>query len=698
MAPTRPEAASLDARYPESERTLDARYAESERMLHNGGAAGTDEKYDIPLKEFRGPDDEEREKLYEEEGHQSGDETHIEHGRCGVGRCSPAWAQRLANLPLFVMSYGLAGIWMSALGPLLGSQITSIERHLGLSTSNTGLIMSANDIGYLLAVVIGSYVGKQLHIPRTLCVSAIIFGLSSVVMALGKLSQVRAELLSGQNSSNSDDSSQQQYLCSAYTSWVASPSNATPLAEGANHSEAGDVTRPAPGLNWAFWLFMMCAAVGGVVKSYRFPLFTYYVESNVKDSSSSALLLGTSFSAMVFGPPIAILLGAYVSSIHVQLKDTGMSQLDQRWVGAWWIGFLVVGVACIVSALPVMCFPRHVRKELDTPDVRKLKEDPGPVVRKQTLSDLLASLKRILSQPLFVLTLISGLVEAFIGSGAFAFSQKYMEVQFNKSPQQVSVAIGIPVIFTLASGTFLGGLITTRLRMGLRGCVIAGLLRSIALLIIQCLYFVFGCSNTQFYEPGTDTARCECSSESPLFVCGDDQLNYYSPCVAGCTNSSQNSQMFTNCSRLDSDLQQVKPGLCDDGCPYFLYFVATACALAFISCLGIIPSYIQTIRTVKKTDQALAMGTAAFCATLLGTLPSPVVYGKIIDSTCEVWSPVGGYCLLYNKESFRLWFVGVGQVIRVGHVILISVILWLVLVKKFGSPEAGGRNDNSVKK
>ncbi|KAK3736822.1 hypothetical protein RRG08_000573 [Elysia crispata] len=655
-------------------------FPETQRMLLKGTGDKDNEKYDKQV--FSRPENAEREELYADENLHT-DVTHIEHGRCGIGQCTPKWAQKFASLPLFVITYGVAGLWMSAQGPMLGSQITSIERHLGLSTSNTGLILSANDIGYLFAVVVGSYLGKHMHIPRTLCFSAVIFGLTSVVMALGKLTEVRAELVIGQNSSSSEENSQQQYLCSPSTtwgmnssSWDASSSNATKL-DGFPNNESNSVSS-SPALTWAFWLMIVAAVVGGVVKSYRLPLFTYYVESNVKDSSSSALLLGTSFSAMVFGPPLAILIGAYVSSLHVDLKETNMSQLDQRWVGAWWMGFLVVGVACIVSALPVMCFPRHLIQQ-DSKKPKSVKKNST----RQMIADLFSSLKRILKRPLYVLTLFTGVVEAFIGSGAFAFSQKYMEVQFNKSPQQVSMAIGIPIIFTLASGTFLGGLITTRLKMGLRGCIIAGLLRSSALLAIQCLYFVFGCNNTQFAEPTPSLDSCQCDPESLLFVCGDNQVNYLSPCVAGCTNITQN--VFTNCSGIESGLQQVRPGLCDDGCPYFIYFVATGCFLAFLSCLGIIPGYIQIVRTVDKTDQAIAMGASAFCATLLGTLPSPVVFGKIIDSTCQIWSPVGGYCLLYDKESFRFWFFGVGQIIRIGHVILISVLLWLVVIKKIGS-------------
>ncbi|GFS11734.1 solute carrier organic anion transporter family member [Elysia marginata] len=159
----------------------------------------------------------------------------------------------------------------------------------------TGLILSANDIGYLIAVMVGSYVGKQLHIPRALSVSAIIFGLSSVSMALGKLTEVKAGLSIGQNASGlgTEEDSQQQYMCSA-TGFSDGEfffaANVTTLEDTpSNDSDPGG---SSPALPWAFWLMALCSVVGGIVKSYRVPLLTHYVESNVKDNSSSALLLG----------------------------------------------------------------------------------------------------------------------------------------------------------------------------------------------------------------------------------------------------------------------------------------------------------------------------------------------------------------------------------------------------------------------
>lgn len=45
---------------------------------------------------------------------------------------------------------------------------------------------------------------------------------------------------------------------------------------------------------------------------------------------------------------------------------------------------------------------------------------------------------------------------------------------------------------------------------------------------------------------------------------------------------------------------------------------------------------------------------------LFGYIPSPIVFGNVIDSSCLIWKnhcgQQGGFCLLYNIEQFRLRF------------------------------------------
>jgi hypothetical protein len=65
-------------------------------------------------------------------------------------------------------------------------------------------------------------------------------------------------------------------------------------------------------------------------------------------------------------------------------------------------------------------------------------------------------------------------------------------------------------------------------------------------------------------------------------------------------------------------------------------------------------------RSVEEEERSLALGMQFVIFRLFGYIPSPIIFGNVIDSTCLVWKAhcgqEGGFCLLYNIEQFRLRF------------------------------------------
>ena len=41
----------------------------------------------------------------------------------------------------------------------------------------------------------------------------------------------------------------------------------------------------------------------------------------------------------------------------IEYADVDMSQKDPRWVGAWWLGFMIIGAAMLLWTIPVILFP-----------------------------------------------------------------------------------------------------------------------------------------------------------------------------------------------------------------------------------------------------------------------------------------------------------------------------------------------------
>ncbi|KAH3710165.1 hypothetical protein DPMN_069634 [Dreissena polymorpha] len=40
-----------------------------------------------------------------------------------------------------------------------------------------------------------------------------------------------------------------------------------------------------------------------------------------------------------------------------------ISPKDPRWLGAWWLGFLVFGGFALIFSVPTMCFPRYLKSK-----------------------------------------------------------------------------------------------------------------------------------------------------------------------------------------------------------------------------------------------------------------------------------------------------------------------------------------------
>lgn len=58
-------------------------------------------------------------------------------------------------------------------------------------------------------------------------------------------------------------------------------------------------------------------------------------------------------------------------------------------------------------------------------------------------------------------------------------------------------------------------------------------------------------------------------------------------------------------------------------------------------------------------DKSFAQGFVLMATSLFALIPAPIIFGKIIDSTCIIWAQecgMKGACQLYDAQSFRWYF------------------------------------------
>lgn len=105
---------------------------------------------------------------------------------------------------------------------------------------------------------------------------------------------------------------------------------------------------------------------------------------------------------------------------------------------------------------------------------------------------------------------------------------------------------------------------------------------------------------------------------------------------------------------------KLTPGACLRGCTRG--FFAFAIVSSVINLLGIsarIGNLLVNYRCVSKQDKSVTQGLILMLISLFALIPGPIMYGKIIDTTCLVWteqcSGSRGNCQLYDQRKFRYY-------------------------------------------
>ena len=66
------------------------------------------------------------------------------------------------------------------------------------------------------------------------------------------------------------------------------------------------------------------------------------------------------------------------------LIDSDLSNSDPRWIGCWWLGFIIVAFVQIICAVPMLCFPRSI---ITNGDNNKTTEDGNVSQRRIVLQE-----------------------------------------------------------------------------------------------------------------------------------------------------------------------------------------------------------------------------------------------------------------------------------------------------------------------
>ncbi|XP_029634534.1 solute carrier organic anion transporter family member 2A1-like [Octopus sinensis] len=189
---------------------------------------------------------------------------------------SPQPEKKCFNLKSFAVIVGFANLLIYSVSSYLGSQITTIEKQFNLASSDSGLLMSGNDIGFLVASLFLTYLLKDTHRPKLLGISGVLSGLACMICSLPHFVTPKPNAETSSNIS--------VIIVEKELSYCERSMNAN---ETCVQNEVDETTYSK---NIAFGIILMSTFVIGVCKSPRTALTTAYIDDNTESVYTNAYI------------------------------------------------------------------------------------------------------------------------------------------------------------------------------------------------------------------------------------------------------------------------------------------------------------------------------------------------------------------------------------------------------------------------
>lgn len=607
--------------------------------------------------------------------------------RCGYWSCRPRVLQCCNNpkcLLLFLSFFSMAqGFVVNGINNV---STTSVERRFQLPSSRVGMISSSYDLSAAILGIFISFMGSGRQKAKWLAWASLTMAVGSFVMALPHFTSGKYEW--GQN-----------------------------LALACSKEETSlDCNSDSDLQNYLYVLILgqLLHGLGGTT------LYTVGV-SLIDDSvpaSSSPMYIGILYAFASLGPAMGYIIGGQLLEIYVDFDTVPSSEVritsdDPRWIGAWWIGFVIASVLFVIAAIPISLFgaelptAKHVRETR----VSEMHGDDGTMPtplssegrKLRDLKYLPRQVLQLLKTPPFLFITLAGATEGMITSGFATFLPKFIQNQFGVSAGWAAMLTGFMAVPGAAGGQLFGGYLSKRLKLKVKGCIrVAIICSSLAIFISSALWVRCDNNNvagvTKRYSNSSDmvlpqliqSCNEDCGCHTGLYepVCDSEGTQYFSPCHAGCSTKSGDSKSYSSCSCIppapETNVSMVTIGKCQNNCKMLYVFLPLIFVAIFLLFVPSPPAVAATLRCIHDSHRTLGLGLKWFIVRLLGTVPGPILFGAIIDNTCILWREKCGKhasCWIYNNEQLSFNFF-----IFVGSFKVVSIIFFVLAHQLYKPP------------
>lgn len=667
----------------------------------------------------------------DEEPEGDNDDDDIADTQCSLFGWRPAWLQRFATAKFFAINFSIVGILQGAMFTYTVGVISTLEKRYAFESSISGFILIADNFSSMIASPIIGYLGSKYNRSAIIAVGEFIVALAGLANYIPYYIYGARSHLANRDSGRSvfaNSTVSSSANSAAFSNFeLCSADNADPECSSGAHAT----------VILAVVIFWISSFLNGLGYTAFYTIGLPYIDDNIP-KKNSAMYISFIASIRLCGPTLGFLLSSFCLSLYENpFVDPGITREDPRWIGAWWLGFLILGTLVMIFSLPMLMFPlkfREIPKKKKVADA--VKDDEGVVALppaaaaaadtadtadnggKKTKQGVVVtnkaeeikfdgawkSLKRLSTNYVLLFHVWGGVFRIIGLLGYYIIKPKYMELQYRQTASSASLFTGATGVVTMVIGNICGGLFIKYVKP--RAKYLAAFIVMVEFFSTAGIFsaMFLSCPTPQYAmlpgDPMSCNANCHCSTKNYKPMCGPDGVtNYFSPCFAGCTSYDSANKKFGSCSCFGSGgtfsssstamgNAFLTAGRCPNDCgnkfPIYITVLSVCNLIAAFARTG---DTIITMRSVEPRDKNFAMGLAGMIFSVFAFIPYPMIYGFIIDSTCLVWEKAcgkTGNCWLYDMDKFRVYlhvssliFIFIGISLELGMVYFADRIKYL---------------------
>ncbi|XP_055550083.1 solute carrier organic anion transporter family member 74D [Wyeomyia smithii] len=506
---------------------------------------------------------------------------------CGLSSWHPTWLQRFATSRTFIMVYGLLGTTQAMAYIYFVITLTTLEKRFKIPSSTTGIILSGNEISQILLSLILSYVGGHRNRPRWIAWGVVFCALSCFILASPHFIYGAGESALQLTKEFISDQEAEALLKSHNLTTIVKSTNRLCLSTF-TPKECQDIISVVPLI-----LIFMSQFVLGIGNTLYYSLGQTYLDDNTK-KTNTPLMLAYASSLRTFGPVVGFALGYFTLKIYIDPSKTPIiDSSDPRWLGAWWLGWIILGAAMLIFAALIGLFPKELPKnkpvEIKRPksnmpvvlmnDAEAFGKEKNPLSRAKEahnnnsttnspeeaiaplvefpqLKDFPKALMRLLKNKLLMFNIISGVFYILGSSGYITFLSKYIEVQFHKSTANATVITGPITLFGMVAGFLISGIVISKKKPSPKVLLFWNVIVGVGYMCGQFSYLFLTCPDgTMPLVQGrlnlstTCNSHCHCDGIPYSPICQEETgITFFSACHAGCDMWNTTGKYYDQCT------------------------------------------------------------------------------------------------------------------------------------------------------